>query len=203
VDHGCRQGGSDGTLVPLRSWPTRGCGGLRGGRGLAGRACARRRTWRRHDGPAIPGMVAPRPRRDVCVDGAAVRPVGRLTLQTVVTGWGSARAVLGVPRPSRPSRRTVSVPPGGVPLRLSWKFRLSWKLLAAIYSCPFLRPKPYVPRYFDSGRLQMRMVFRVTAARPPLGCGHPGPVDGAWGTRTPSGPRDLREKRQLTRKRGF
>ena len=68
------------------------------------------------------------------------------------------------------------------------------------YSYPFLPRKPYVPRYWDGSRLQVRNVFRATAALPPLGRGHPGPVDGAWGIRTLSGPRDLRAKRQLTRK---
>jgi hypothetical protein len=73
MEHRCRQGGSDGTLVPLRSWPGWGCGGLRGGWGLRGEPGARRRTWRRHDAPAIPGMVAPRSRRPGA--GTTVRSV--------------------------------------------------------------------------------------------------------------------------------
>ena len=75
MEHRCRQGGSDGTLVPLRSWPRWGCRGLRGGWGLRGEPGARRRTWRRHDAPAIPGMVAPRSRKRG--PGAHVPHVGR------------------------------------------------------------------------------------------------------------------------------
>jgi hypothetical protein len=82
MEHRCRQGGSDGTLVPLRSRPGWGCRGLRGGWGLRGEPGARRRTWRRHDAPAIPGMVAPRSH------SAGRRAVSRLGRGRCATGPG-------------------------------------------------------------------------------------------------------------------
>jgi hypothetical protein len=144
-----------------------------------------------------------RPRREVCVNCATVRPVRRLTLQAVVTVWpacpGTARTVPRLPHPSRRSRSTVSAPPSGALRRLSWKFRLSRKLLAAMVAL-FFRVSHMFHDIVTLVDYRCEMVFRVTAAHPPLGRGHPAPVDGAWGMRTPSGPRDLREKRQLTRK---
>jgi hypothetical protein len=149
MEHRCRCGpGRPGAAGGLRGWTGSG-GGAPGGR---------RRAWRRHDGPAIPGMVAPRPRREVCVDGAAVRPVRRLTLQAVVTVAaacpGSARAVPGYhvrhaghAAPSAPARRSASPFIVEIP---------AFAETCGCYSCPFLPRKPYVPRYCDGSRLQMR-----------------------------------------------
>jgi hypothetical protein len=71
--------------------------------------------------------------------------------------------------------------PGGLTVRLSWKFRLSWKLLAAIVALFF-----HISHMFHDivtvVDYRCEMAFRVTAARPPLGCGHPGPVEGATPT---------------------
>ena len=71
MEHWCRCG-------PGRGW---GCRGLRGGWGLRGEPGARRRTWRRHDAPAIPGMVALRSHRPVAgttVRSAKGRSSGRI-----------------------------------------------------------------------------------------------------------------------------
>ena len=139
---------------------------------------AARRTW-------AFGVVArrdPQAGRDVrargtrapgmrCVNWATVRPRRRLAVQAVVTVWpacpGSARAVLRVPHPSRRSRGTVSAQPGGVPLRLSRKLRLSWKLLAAIVAL-FFRVSHMFHDIVTVVDYRCEMVFRVTAARPPL-----------------------------------
>src|SRR5271163_138768 len=75
----------------------------------------------------------------------------------------------------------------GVPLRLSWKFRLSWKLLAAIVA-----KIDHVSHMFHDNvtvvDYRREMVFRVTA-RPPLGRRASRPRR-AWPARASSGGND-------------
>ena len=89
-------------------------GAVGGGRGLARRAWCAAADLTVPSWADDPGRGGTRPRREVCVTGAAVRPVRRLTLRAVVTVGpacpGSARAVLGVPRRSRRSRGTRQRP---------------------------------------------------------------------------------------------
>jgi hypothetical protein len=57
------------------------------------------------------------------------------------------------------------------------------------YSRPFLPRKPYVPRYCDSSRLQIRNTVSGHGGAPVTRLWHPAPVDGAWGHAPPCGPR--------------
>ena len=167
------------------------------------RGCRLGRTARRCGGP---GAGAHGPRVGRCV--SAVRRFG-LARRLFSPGCGDrgaglpgqrrccvagAVSVMPVTRHGqRPARRSVS--PFIVEI-------LAFVETCGCYGCPFLPCELYVPRYCDGSRLQMRSGVPVTAAdrRAATWPRAPRPVDGAWGTRTPSGPRDLREKRQPTRK---